>query len=175
MFVSVSRAQWCCLTAVLAVVLALFCGPGAAAAGDDRPAARAAVGAETDGGARTSGDAGASADGRASADTEAVDAAASVTATAAVTLTATDADAVMAPDSDSYPDPVPGCGKSRNADDAPALPGRARAGSDHAPGLAEWGLPVATGPEPVGPRVRIRPRGPAPAAPTPVELSVLRV
>ncbi|MFF3733728.1 hypothetical protein ACFYXM_26330 [Streptomyces sp. NPDC002476] len=165
MSVSVSRAQWCCLTAVLAVVLALFCGQGRTAAGDGRPVAWAAVGAET------VADAGASADARASSDAEAVD----TPTTATVTPTATDTDVVVAPDSDSHPDPVPGCGKSRNADDAPAVPGRARAGADQAPGLAEWGLPAATGPEPVGPRIRIRPRGPAAAGPTPVELSVLRV
>ncbi|MEU9846920.1 hypothetical protein [Streptomyces sp. NPDC047985] len=90
-------------------------------------------------------------------------------------MTATVTDVVMAADSVPNRAPVPGCGKSKNADDAPALPGRGRSGADQAPGLAEWGLPAATGPEPVGPRVRIRPTGPAPAAPTPVELSVLRV
>ncbi|MEU3654749.1 hypothetical protein AB0E67_18390 [Streptomyces sp. NPDC032161] len=169
MSVSVSRAQWCCLTAVLAVVLALFCGQGRTAAGDGRPVAPAAMGAET------VADAGASAGARPPADAGAVGAPATATATATVTPTATDTDVVVAPDSDSRPGPVPGCGKSRNADDAPALPGRARAGADQAPGLAEWGLPAATGPEPVGPRIRIRPRGPAAAAPTPVELSVLRV
>ncbi|WP_424861618.1 hypothetical protein [Streptomyces sp. MMS24-I29] len=165
MSVSVSRAQWCCLTAVLAVVLVLFCGQGRTAAGDGRPVARAAMGAET------VADAGASAGARASSDAEAVDAA----ATATVTPSDTDTDVVVAPDSASYPGPVPGCGKSRNTDDAPALPGRARAGVDQAPGLAQWGLSAASGPESVGPRIRIRPRGPAAAAPTLVELSVLRV
>lgn len=149
---SVSRAQWCCLTVVLAVVLALLCGPGTAFAADGRPAARAAAGA-----------------------TAPAPAPAPVPATVTPTATDTDTDAVVALDPDSRPTRVPGCGKNKNADDAPALPGRARAGADQAPGLAEWGLSAATGPEPVGPRVRIRPRGPAAAAPTPVELSVLRV
>lgn len=71
--------------------------------------------------------------------------------------------------------PTPGCGKTRKPDGEPALPGRARAAHDQAPGLAEWGLPAATGEGPVHPPVRLKLRTPAPAAPTPVELSVLRV
>lgn len=73
-------------------------------------------------------------------------------------------------------DGAPGCGRSRKHEDGePALPGRARAAYDQAPGLAQWGLPAATGQGPVRPSVWIRLHGPAAAAPTPVELSVLRV
>lgn len=79
----------------------------------------------------------------------------------------------VAADTDRHP--TPGCRKTRKPDGEPALPGRARAAYDQAPGLAGWGLPVATGPGPVHPPVRLNLRAPAPAAPTPVELSVLRV
>lgn len=79
----------------------------------------------------------------------------------------------VAADTDGHP--TPGCRKTRKPDGEPALPGRARAAYDQAPGLAGWGLPVATGPGPVHPPVRLNLRAPAPAAPTPVELSVLRV
>ncbi|MFJ7196151.1 MULTISPECIES: hypothetical protein [unclassified Streptomyces] len=130
-----SRTQWCCLMAVLAVVLGLFCGPGRTA-----PA-------------------------------EGTSATASATAVAAP---ATDPDTpVVATDSDRPP--TPGCGRTRKHDGEPVLPGRARAAYDQAPGLAEWGLPAATGQGPVHPPVRLKLRAPAPAAPTPVELSVLRV
>ncbi|MFE6663893.1 hypothetical protein ACFVFH_10040 [Streptomyces sp. NPDC057697] len=71
--------------------------------------------------------------------------------------------------------PVPGCRKTRKQDGEPALPGRARAAYDQAPGLAGWGLPATTGQGPVHPPVRLKLRAPEPAAPTPVELSVLRV
>lgn len=70
---------------------------------------------------------------------------------------------------------APRCGKTRKHDGEPALPGRARAAYDQAPGLAEWGLPAAIGQGPVHPPVRLKLRAPGPAAPTPVELSVLRV
>ncbi|MFF9346364.1 hypothetical protein [Streptomyces sp. NPDC014734] len=76
------------------------------------------------------------------------------------------------------PDPhsVPGCGKSRKHEDGePALPGRARTAHDQAPGLAGWGLPAVTGPALFHPPVRMEPRGPAAAAPSLTELSVLRV
>ncbi|MFD8745888.1 hypothetical protein [Streptomyces sp. NPDC059616] len=128
-----SRTQWCCLMAVLAVVLGLFCGPATAVPGGD---AAAVVG------------------GAPAADAP--------------------ADSVqVAADTDGHP--TPGCRKTRKPDGEPALPGRARAAYDQAPGLAGWGLPVATGPGPVHPPVRLNLRAPAPAAPTPVELSVLRV
>lgn len=71
---------------------------------------------------------------------------------------------------------VPGCGRNGKRDGTePAVPGRARTAQDQAPGLAEWGLPAAIGPEPVRPPALITPRGPDAAAPGPVELSVLRV
>ncbi|MEU9089060.1 hypothetical protein ACIOEW_13900 [Streptomyces sp. NPDC087901] len=73
-------------------------------------------------------------------------------------------------------DGLPGCGRKGKHDGTePAVPGRARAAHDQAPGLAEWGLPAATG---QGAFLRPAPmtlRGPDAAAPTPVELSVLRV
>ncbi|MER5359420.1 hypothetical protein [Streptomyces sp. NPDC002785] len=145
-----SRTQWCRLMAVLAVALGLFCGPATAVAGDaGRTAAAAAAGTE-----RTVA---------AAAETGAERAAASDSPT----LTA--ASAV-----DRHE--APGCGKGRKHEDGePALPGRARAAYDQAPGLAAWGLPAATGQGLVGPPVRIKLRGPAAVAPTPVELSVLRV
>ncbi|MGW1411845.1 hypothetical protein [Streptomyces sp. NPDC002403] len=130
-----SRTQWCCLMAVLAVVLGLFCGPGRTAPADGTPASASAT---------------------------------------AVVAAATDTDTpVVATDSDRHP--TPGCGRTRKHDGEPALPGRSRAAYDQAPGLAEWGLPAATGQGPVHPPVRLKLRAPAPAAPTPVELSVLRV
>ncbi|MCX5110557.1 hypothetical protein OOK13_18790 [Streptomyces sp. NBC_00378] len=133
-----SRTQWCCLTAVLAVMLGLFCGPATAVTGGASPAAMV------------------------------------VTATTVGPDGPADTDApVVATDSDQHP--TPGCGRTRKPDDAPALPGRARAAYDQAPGLAEWGLPAATGHGPVHPPVRLKLRTPPPAAPTPVELSVLRV
>ncbi|MGW4631100.1 hypothetical protein [Streptomyces rubiginosohelvolus] len=70
--------------------------------------------------------------------------------------------------------PVPGCGKLRDHDGEPAVPSRARSAHDHAPGLAPWGLPAATGALPAEPPP-IRARAPLPYTPTPVELSVLRV
>ncbi|WP_435856677.1 hypothetical protein, partial [Streptomyces parvus] len=71
--------------------------------------------------------------------------------------------------------PVPGCGKLRDHDGEPAVPSRARSAHDHAPGLAPWGLPAATGALPAEPPPGIRARAPVPCTPTPVELSVLRV
>lgn len=100
-------------------------------------------------------------------------------APAAVVVGVTGADApagfgpAVAADTDGHP--TPGCRKTRKPDGEPALPGRARAAYDQAPGLAGWGLPAATGPGPAHPPVRLNLRAPAPAAPTPVELSVLRV
>ncbi|MDF9804835.1 hypothetical protein M2436_003382 [Streptomyces sp. HB372] len=71
--------------------------------------------------------------------------------------------------------PVPGCGKLRDHDGEPAVPSRARSAYDQAPGLAPWGLPVATGALSAEPPPGMRARAPAPYTPTPVELSVLRV
>ncbi|WP_327709865.1 hypothetical protein OG912_15615 [Streptomyces sp. NBC_00464] len=73
-------------------------------------------------------------------------------------------------------DGLPGCGRKGKHDGTePAVPGRARAAHDQAPGLAEWGLPAATVPEPVRQPAPMTLRGPDEAAPSPVELSVLRV
>ncbi|WP_393059407.1 hypothetical protein [Streptomyces sp. LN549] len=73
-------------------------------------------------------------------------------------------------------DGLPGCGRKGKHDGTePAVPGRARAAHDQAPGLAEGGLPPATGPGPVLRTAPLTLRGPDAAAPTPVELSVLRV
>ncbi|GAA2956736.1 MULTISPECIES: hypothetical protein [Streptomycetaceae] len=113
-----SRTQWCCLAAVLAVVLGLFCVPGATAA---------------------------------------------VTAPGPVVAAAGDTG-------------TPGCDRDREHDGTgPALPAPTRAAYDPAPGLAAAGLPAATGRGPAPPAVRPAVRGPRPATPTPVELSVLRV
>ncbi|MER8086510.1 hypothetical protein ACFVZR_28385 [Streptomyces sp. NPDC058316] len=153
-----SRTQWYCLMAVLAVALGLFCGPGKAAPGDAGRAFApvvAAAGADT---------------GRAASWARPGPHAASADPGADAAFAGTAVVSAM----DGHQ--MPGCGKSRKREDGePALPGRARAAHDQAPGLAEWGLPAATGEGPVGPPARIRLRGPAPAAPTPVELSVLRV
>ncbi|MFF2864210.1 hypothetical protein ACFVSX_30565 [Streptomyces rubiginosohelvolus] len=141
-----SRTQWWSLTALLAVVLGLLCGPGAVAAvvpGASATAVTHAAQAQT---------------------TEAeADASASVA----------DAHASVAEASGERA-PVPGCGKLRDHDGEPAVPSRARSAHDHAPGLAPWGLPAATGALPAEPPP-IRARAPLPHTPTPVELSVLRV
>lgn len=134
-----SRSQWCCLVAALAVVLGLFCGPSPAVA------ATAAVSAPTASGAST----------------------ASVPVSDRVPVVAETGD-------DGHG--VPGCGRNGKRDGTePAVPGRARTAQDQAPGLAEWGLPAATGPEPVRSPAPMTLRGPDAAAPGPVELSVLRV
>lgn len=73
-------------------------------------------------------------------------------------------------------DGLPGCGRKGEHDGTvPAVPGRARAAHDQAPGLAEWGLPAATVPGPAHRPAPMTPRGLDAAAPSPVELSVLRV
>ncbi|WP_405389582.1 hypothetical protein OG596_17690 [Streptomyces sp. NBC_01102] len=112
-----SRAQWCCLAAVLAVVLGLFCAPAATAA---VPASGPVVAAAADTG-------------------------------------------------------IPGCDRNRDQDGSdPVLPARTRAAHDLAPGPVAAGLPAAAG-RACPPAVRLAVRGPRPATPTPVELSVLRV
>ncbi|MFE7619363.1 hypothetical protein [Streptomyces sp. NPDC057496] len=136
-----SRTQWCCLMAVVAVVLGLFCGSVAIVPGG------------SGGGA-------------------------SVTAAGVPTVTPAghDLDPGPAVASADERQQVPGCGRGKKHDGSePSFPGRARASYDQAPGLAEWGLPAAIGQGPVRPPARIGLRGPEPAAPTPVELSVLRV
>ncbi|MGW8883485.1 hypothetical protein [Streptomyces sp. NPDC055749] len=120
-----SRTQWCCLMAVLTVVLGLFCGPAVALDATPAPTGSTVV-------------------------------------------------AVAGPAADGSR--APGCGKGRNHDGTePAVPTRGRAAHDQAPGLAAWGLPAATGAGPAEPLVRVTMRGPVPATPTPIELSVLRV
>ncbi|MFI5630660.1 hypothetical protein ACIA8E_15045 [Streptomyces sp. NPDC051664] len=115
-----SRAQWCCLAAVLAVVLGLFCRPATAADGGAPQESAAVVASAADG------------------------------------------------------QQVPGCGRTRDGIE-PGAPVRARAAYGQVPGLAGWGLPAAGGQGPAEPPARVGLRGPEPAAPTPVELSVLRV
>ncbi|WP_426501094.1 hypothetical protein [Streptomyces sp. D54] len=132
-----SRTQWWSLTALLAVVVGLLCGPVATAG-----TAEAAIGASA----------------------PAVSVAQAQPQTQASVADAADADT-----------PVPGCGKLRDHDGEPAVPSRARSAYDQAPGLAAWGLPVATGALPAEPPPGMRARAPAPYTPTPVELSVLRV
>ncbi|WP_032764435.1 hypothetical protein [Streptomyces sp. CNS654] len=135
-----SRTQWWSLTALLAVVLGLLCGPTAfASAGPGTPAAPVARVAQ--------------------AQTLATEAGAPAPVAEATGERA----------------PVPGCGKLRDHDGEPAVPSRARSAHDHAPGLAPWGLPAATGALPAEPPPGIRARAPVPCTPTPVELSVLRV
>ncbi|MFJ4828260.1 hypothetical protein ACIP5L_33875 [Streptomyces bacillaris] len=148
-----SRTQWCCLTALLAVVMGLLCGPVAASSAAGSPSPVAVSARETPE-ATAGSTAGASTAVR-------------------VATTVVPAPVVEAADADTR---VPGCGKLRDHEGEPAVPTRARAAYDQAPGLAPWGLPPATtgalsAEEPSG----IRARAPAPATPTPVELSVLRV
>ncbi|WP_097985668.1 hypothetical protein [Streptomyces sp. f150] len=142
-----SRTQWWSLTALLAVVLGLLCGPGAVAA--VVPGASATTVTHV-------------------AQTHTAEAEADASASVA------DAHAPVAEASGGRA-PVPGCGKLRDHDGEPAVPSRARSAHDHAPGLAPWGLPVATGALPAEPPPGIRARAPLPYTPTPVELSVLRV
>ncbi|MFJ6810682.1 hypothetical protein ACIQRK_32560 [Streptomyces anulatus] len=142
-----SRTQWWSLTALLAVVVGLLCGPVATAG-----AAEAAIGpsAPAVSAARAQAHIQVHAQTRAKPQAPVADAAEADT-------------------------PVPGCGKLRDHDGEPAVPSRARSAYDQAPGLAPWGLPVATGALPAEPPPGMRARAPAPYTPTPVELSVLRV
>ncbi|MFH9556212.1 hypothetical protein ACH4K7_07575 [Streptomyces globisporus] len=144
-----SRTQWWSLTSLLAVVLGLLCGPGAVAAVVPGASATTVTHVTQ---ART-------------AEAEA-DASASV-AEAGAHAPVAEASGERAP--------APGCGKLRDHDGEPAVPTRARSAHDHAPGLAPWGLPAATGALPAEPPPGIRARAPLPYTPTPVELSVLRV
>lgn len=144
---SVSRSQWCCLVAALAVILGLFCGQSTA--------------------------------GRASVVASPVASQAQAPApTAAVAASSDPAPAVAVTEvTVAGGDGVPGCGRGGKREGGePAVPGRTRAAAqDQAPGLAGWGLPVATGPGPVRPPAPAALRGPDVTAPSPVELSVLRV
>ncbi|MFD4017983.1 hypothetical protein [Streptomyces sp. SH5] len=155
-----SRTQWWSLTALLAVVLGLLCGPTAfAAAGagaSSVPVAQAAQAAQHRGQAAQDRGQAAQDRGQAAQDR---------------------GQAHHAPVAEATGDraPVPGCGKLRDHDGEPAVPSRARSAHDQAPGLAPWGLPAATGAPPAEPPPGIRARAPVPHTPTPVELSVLRV
>ncbi|MCX4970422.1 hypothetical protein OHA98_37855 [Streptomyces sp. NBC_00654] len=160
-----SRTQWCCLTAVLAVVLGLFCGPAATAvpAARDTAVAVPAVAVPV-GVAAAVSDAGADADAGVDGSTAVPD------------VSAAAGDTAVLAGEDRGGSGIPGCGKKRSHDGTePAAPVRARAPNDQAPGLVQWGLPAAIGQEPARALVRIRLCVPAPATPTPVELSVLRV
>ncbi|MFJ3547054.1 hypothetical protein ACIPQH_33330 [Streptomyces rubiginosohelvolus] len=174
-----SRTQWWSLTALLAVVLGLLCGPGAVAAagpGASAPVAHVVQGpaaAEGSAQARAEGSAPDRAQHRAQAPAHA-QAQAQAQTLAAEAEAVADAHAPVAEASGGRA-PVPGCGKLRDHDGEPAVPSRARSAHDHAPGLAPWGLPVATGALPAEPPPGIRARAPLPYTPTPVELSVLRV
>ncbi|MGW3656452.1 hypothetical protein ACWD6R_12445 [Streptomyces sp. NPDC005151] len=96
------------------------------------------------------------------------------TAVTAATASGDSGTAVAAPAVDGQG--VPGCGNGTTHDGTePGVPVRARAAHDQAPGLAEWGPSAAPGQQPAEPRARVRLRGREPAAPSPVELSVLRV
>ncbi|XCM31241.1 hypothetical protein ABXI76_19410 [Streptomyces parvus] len=142
-----SRTQWWSLTALLAVVLGLLCGPTAfASAGPGTPAAPVARVAQAQ----------------------------TLATVADAPAPAAEAPAPAA-EATGERAPVPGCGKLRDHDGEPAVPSRARSAHDHAPGLAPWGLPAATGALPAEPPPGIRARAPVPYTPTPVELSVLRV
>ncbi|MEW2067266.1 hypothetical protein [Streptomyces sp. NPDC007346] len=200
-----SRTQWCCLTALLAVVMGLLCGPVAGARGtamalEPVPGVSAPVtSVAAPGVTRAAGPDVTSAAGPAAGPVAGLVAAPAVTpvATPAVTPAAAPAMAPVAapgmtpaaaPDVAPVAGPVavveafgagipavPGCGQPGDHDGEPAVPTRARAAYDQAPGLAAWGLPAATGALPAEPPPGIRVRAPVPATPTPVELSVLRV
>ncbi|MEV7491283.1 hypothetical protein AB0O08_11035 [Streptomyces anulatus] len=166
-----SRTQWWSLTALLAVVVGLLCGPvataGAAEAAIEASAPAVSV-AQTQTQTQTQAHIQAQAQAQAHIQAQA-QAQAHVQAQAHAQTRASMAEAA---DADT---PVPGCGKLRDHDGEPAVPSRARSAYDQAPGLAPWGLPVATGALSAEPPPGMRARAPAPYTPTPVELSVLRV
>ncbi|MFE9698366.1 hypothetical protein [Streptomyces sp. NPDC006270] len=144
-----SRTHWWSLTALLAVVVGLLCGPAATASPASAPGALApSASAHFAPGSLAS---------------------APVTPVARARATPPAAEAA------DTRAPVPGCGKLRDHDGEPAAPSRVRTAYDQAPGLAPWGLPAATGALPAEPPPGIRVGEPVPVTPTPVELSVLRV
>ncbi|MFF8466054.1 hypothetical protein [Streptomyces griseus] len=153
-----SRTQWWSLTALLAVVVGLLCGPAAAlpaaAPGTATPPVRASLVPALSTPAPVAAVPSASAPGTTGARDTAPGPVAEAPGTGA---------------------PVPGCGMLRDHDGEPAVPSRARSAHDQAPGLAPWGLPAATGALPAEPAPGAPARTPAPYTPTPVELSVLRV
>ncbi|WP_424569770.1 hypothetical protein [Streptomyces sp. CH-036] len=163
-----SRTQWWSLTALLAVVLGLLCGPGAVAA--VVPGASATTVTHV-----AQGLAEAEGPARAKAEGSAPDRAQHQVQAQAQTQAQTPVAHAPVAEASGGRAPVPGCGKLRDHDGEPAVPSRARSAHDHAPGLAPWGLPVATGALPAEPPPGIRARAPLPYTPTPVELSVLRV
>ncbi|MFD8957164.1 hypothetical protein ACFV0W_09515 [Streptomyces anulatus] len=176
-----SRTQWWSLTALLAVVVGLLCGPVATAG-----AAEAAIGAsapavsvaqtqtqtQTQPQTQTQTQAHIQARAQAQAHVQVQAQAQAHVQAHAQTRAKPRASMAEAADADT---PVPGCGKLRDHDGEPAVPSRARSAYDQAPGLAPWGLPVATGALSAEPPPGMRARAPAPYTPTPVELSVLRV
>lgn len=145
-----SRTQWWSLTALLAVVVGLLCGPAALPA--------AALGAPAP-----------------SASAPSASAPSASVASASATTGVRDTSPAPVAEAAGADTPVPGCGKLRDHDGEPAVPARSRSAHDQAPGLAPWGLPAATGALPAEPPPGTRARAPAPHTPTPVELSVLRV
>ncbi|KND34519.1 hypothetical protein IQ60_11620 [Streptomyces europaeiscabiei] len=168
-----SRTQWWSLTALLAVVVGLLCGPVATAG-----AAEAAIGASAPAVSvaqtqtQTQPQTQAHIQAQAQAHVQVQAQAQAHVQAHAQTRAKPRALVAEAADADT---PVPGCGKLRDHDGEPAVPSRARSAYDQAPGLAPWGLPVATGALSAEPPPGMRARAPAPYTPTPVELSVLRV
>ncbi|NEB97529.1 hypothetical protein [Streptomyces anulatus] len=164
-----SRTQWWSLTALLAVVVGLLCGPVATAG-----AAEAATGASTRtvSVAQTQTQTHTQMQAQTQAYVQAQAQAHAETRAHAQNRAQPRDSVARVADADT---PVPGCGKLRDHDGEPAVPSRARSAYDQAPGLAPWGLPVATGALPAEPPTGMRARAPAPYTPTPIELSVLRV
>ncbi|MBV7669993.1 hypothetical protein STHAL_10955 [Streptomyces halstedii] len=177
-----SRTQWCCLAAVLAVVLGLFAAPVTAGAGravarvpapapavaGPVPVAGLPSGAAVDGPAPDVRQAGV-APGR----TDSADSAPPPATTGAPV----GAVPVRAGADDGSGDPgVPGCDRDRGHPGAdPVLPARNRVPHDQAPGCAVSGPVAATVRGLLPSPALIAIRATRPAAPTPVELSVLRV
>ncbi|MFF5877346.1 hypothetical protein ACIQ9M_25720 [Streptomyces californicus] len=170
-----SRTQWWSLTALLAVVLGLLCGPVAFASGGAGSGPAGRVGTAGTASAAVEVGAASAVATAAVVDAAPVSAEAAPASAAPASAYAPPASVEAAPASaDADGTRVPGCGKFRDHDGEPAVPSRARAGHDLAAGLAPWGLPEAGAPS-AAPPAQIRARAPAPYTPTPVELSVLRV
>lgn len=151
-----SRTQWSCLAAVLAAVLGLLCG-GPLPTPDVTPAGTTTA-TETAAGTGTG-------TATATSDRSLPRAAAVPDMRNVVARASTDRDAG-----------IPGCDRNRDhGGDQPGVPARSRAAHDHVPGIAGSGPPGIAPREAAPPALRIAVRGPEPATPTPVELSVLRV